>query len=79
MLIATTNEDDLLERAGVAQVMHLHGSLFETQCSAGLRLARPDDRDNALSMLPLAPSCRGAGAARARCGTRRRCRAAPWR
>ncbi len=56
VLIATTNEDDLLERAGVAQVMHLHGSLFETQCSAGCGWRAPDDRDNALSMLPC-PSC----------------------
>ncbi len=56
VLIATTNEDVLLERAGVSQVMHLHGSLFETQCSAGCGWRAPDDCDNALSMLPC-PRC----------------------
>ncbi len=34
VLVATTNEDDLLERAGIEQVLHLHGSIFDTTCSA---------------------------------------------
>ena len=33
VLIATTNEDDLLERAGIRPVVHLHGSLFATSCA----------------------------------------------
>jgi NAD-dependent deacetylase len=58
VLIATTNEDDLLERAGVAPVIHLHGSLFETICSAGCGWRAADDCDNSLSMMP----CQGCGA-----------------
>ncbi len=34
VLMATTNEDDLLERAGVSDVRHLHGAIFTTACSA---------------------------------------------
>lgn len=34
VMIATTNEDDLLQRAGVTDVLHLHGSVWETLCSA---------------------------------------------
>jgi NAD-dependent deacetylase len=56
VLIATTNEDDLLERAGVSQVLHLHGSLFETLCAAGCGWRAADDHDNALSMMPC-PNC----------------------
>ena len=40
LLLATTNEDDLLQRAGCQRVVHLHGKLFDTACSAGCRLAR---------------------------------------
>ena len=55
VLIATTNEDDLLERADVHDVVHLHGSLFSTRCTA---CAWEDDDhvDNALSLLPC-PRC----------------------
>ncbi len=56
VLIATTNEDDLLERAGVAPVIHLHGSLFDTICSGTCGWRSSDDRDNSLSMMPC-PRC----------------------
>lgn len=55
VLVATTNEDDLLERAGVDPVVHLHGSVFETACSAACGW-RAVDRDGALSHLPC-PAC----------------------
>jgi NAD-dependent deacetylase len=59
VLIATTNEDDLLERAGVTPVLHLHGSLFDTVCSVdGCGWRAADDSDNAMSMLPC-PRCGG--------------------
>lgn len=56
VLVATTNEDDLLERAGVRDVVHLHGRLFDTACVAGCGWRANDDLDNALSLLPC-PSC----------------------
>ena len=56
VLVATTNEDDLLERAGVTPVLHLHGSLFETVCTGGCGWRAPDDHDNACSMMPC-PRC----------------------
>lgn len=58
VLVATTNEDDLLERAGVAEVVHLHGSLFGTRCAGACGWAVGTDRDNALSFLPC-PRCGG--------------------
>ena len=56
VLIATTNEDDLLERAGVHPVLHLHGSLFETVCAVGCGWRARDDQDNSLSLVPC-PRC----------------------
>ena len=56
VLITTTNEDDLLERAGVHPVLHLHGSLFETLCAAGCGWRARDDQDNSLSLVPC-PRC----------------------
>jgi NAD-dependent deacetylase len=56
VLIATTNEDDLLDRAGVEGVVHLHGSLFDTMCSAACGWRARDQNDNGLSMLPC-PQC----------------------
>ena len=55
VLVVTTNEDDLLERAGVDPVVHLHGSVFETACAAvcGWRAV---DRDGLLSTRPC-PAC----------------------
>ncbi|MCS6969922.1 MAG: NAD-dependent deacylase [Planctomycetes bacterium] len=55
VLVATTNEDDLLERAGVNEVVHLHGEIFLTRCTTCSW--QGDDRlDNALSFLPC-PRC----------------------
>lgn len=55
VLVATTNEDDLLERAGVDPVIHLHGSVFETACAAACGW-RAIDRDGNLSHQPC-PTC----------------------
>lgn len=57
-LIATTNEDDLLERAGVDGVIHLHGSLFDTACAEGCGWRGRDDQDNGRSLVPC-PRCGG--------------------
>lgn len=54
--MATTNEDDLLERAGMANVVHLHGSLFDTMCAGGCGWLSRDGEDNSLSMVPC-PRC----------------------
>ncbi len=59
VLMATTNEDDLLERAGVAGVLHLHGSLFDTRCADGCGWQARDSADNGLSLVPC-PICGGA-------------------
>lgn len=59
VVVATTNEDDLLERAGVAGVVHLHGSLFSTRCAGGCGWEAADDRDSACSRCPC-PGCGGA-------------------
>jgi NAD-dependent deacetylase len=56
MLIATTNEDDLLERAGVRAVHHLHGSLYDTACAADCGWRARDDQDNSRSLVPC-PRC----------------------
>jgi len=56
VLMATTNEDDLLERAGIASVIHLHGSLFDTMCAGGCSWKARDSVDNSLSMVPC-PMC----------------------
>jgi len=53
--IATTNEDDLLERAGVTDVVHIHGSLFTTRCTV-CAWSDDDHVDNALSLMPC-PRC----------------------
>ena len=56
VMVATTNEDDLLERAGVDPVVHLHGSLFDTICSQACGWRARDGEDNSLSMVPC-PTC----------------------
>jgi NAD-dependent deacetylase len=56
VLVSTTNEDDLLERSGVQDVVHLHGSLFTTTCVAKCGWEKPDHHDNAWSMVPC-PQC----------------------
>ena len=54
--VATTNEDDLLERAGVADVLHVHGRLFDTVCSQHCGWSVSDDQDNSWSFCPC-PQC----------------------
>ncbi|MHC5067744.1 MAG: Sir2 family NAD-dependent protein deacetylase [Planctomycetota bacterium] len=56
VLIATTNEDDLLERAGVSPVLHLHGSLFTSRCANDCGWSTTNDQDNAWSFVPC-PRC----------------------
>lgn len=56
VLVATTNEDDLLERAGLEEVVHLHGMLFDTACARGCGWSARDDLDNARSFLDC-PRC----------------------
>lgn len=56
VLVGTTNEDDLLQRAGVAPVLHLHGSLFDTMCAAHCGWRVRDDADNSWS-LRNCPAC----------------------
>lgn len=58
VLVATTNEDDLLERAGAQGVLHLHGDCFETACAEDCGWRERDADDNALSFLPC-PRCGG--------------------
>ncbi|TVR47029.1 MAG: NAD-dependent deacylase [Planctomycetota bacterium] len=50
VLVATTNEDDLLERAGLESVIQLHGSLFTTRCLDSCGWEVSDDADNAWSL-----------------------------
>jgi NAD-dependent deacetylase len=58
VLVATTNEDDLLERAGIVPVLHLHGSIFETRCAADCGWWAVDV-DSRMSRLPC-PQCSAA-------------------
>lgn len=56
VLVVTTNEDDLLERAGVSSVLHVHGHIFETACQAQCGWRQKDSDDNSLSFAPC-PRC----------------------
>lgn len=57
VMIATTNEDDLLERAGCQNVVHLHGSLFITRCNNSDCAWEALDRlDSGHSLMPC-PHC----------------------
>ncbi len=56
VLVATTNEDDLLERAGLDQVVHLHGMIYDTACDAACGWRARDGDDNSLSFAPC-PRC----------------------
>ena len=58
VLVATTNEDDLLDRAGLDGVIHLHGSIFDTTCSAAC--GWPGGHDGGDSMSGHACPCCGA-------------------
>ncbi|NRA38095.1 MAG: NAD-dependent deacylase, partial [Planctomycetes bacterium] len=56
VIVATTNEDDLLERAGVHGSIPLHGSLFDTSCSADCGWMIRDNADNSYSFVDC-PQC----------------------
>jgi NAD-dependent deacetylase len=56
VLMVTTNEDDLLERVGVTDVVHMHGSLFATKCADLCGWDVTDSLDNAWSMVAC-PKC----------------------
>lgn len=59
VLVATTNEDDLLERAGVDRVVHLHGAIFNTSCVANCGWVVDDRLDGSWSYLTC-PDCQAA-------------------
>ena len=56
VIVATTNEDDLLERAGVHGVLSLHGNLFDTTCAADCGWSVRDTADNGYSFMAC-PDC----------------------
>lgn len=56
VIVATTNEDDLLARAGVHGVIQLHGSLFNTVCAADCGWQVRDTADNSHSFVAC-PAC----------------------
>lgn len=56
VIIATTNEDDLLERAGVHGVINLHGNLFDTCCADNCGWTVRDTADNSYSFVAC-PQC----------------------
>jgi NAD-dependent deacetylase len=58
VIVATTNEDDLLERAGVHGVISLHGNLFDTSCAADCGWSVRDTADNSHSFM-VCPQCGG--------------------
>lgn len=53
LLVVTQNVDDLHERAGSREIAHVHGSLWQTQCTADGRVV--DDRRVPLPEIP--PRC----------------------
>jgi len=60
--IVTQNVDDLHERAGSEEVVHLHGSLFSPRCTrCGRPVELPDPPRDALARLepPSCPACGG--------------------
>ncbi len=56
VVVSTTNEDDLLERAGVHGVISLHGNLFDTTCSKDCGWSIRDTADNGYSFMAC-PQC----------------------
>lgn len=62
LTVVTQNVDDLHERAGSKEVLHLHGSLFAPRCFAcgqafeGLTDPAKDEPENQMTRLP-PPSC----------------------
>ncbi|MCO5099241.1 MAG: NAD-dependent deacylase [Rhodocyclaceae bacterium] len=61
--VVTQNVDNLHERAGVTDVLHLHGSLFATRCAAcGMPAELPDPPPSTPEQRiqpPRCPRCRG--------------------
>lgn len=59
VLVATTNEDDLLERAGVTGVLHLHGTITSTICADRCGWPGVEDPEDRFSRAGC-PACGGA-------------------
>ncbi len=59
VLVATQNVDDLHERAGSGDVVHIHGSIWRVRCTGCGR--EVEDRTHPLPVRP--PRCRACGAA----------------
>lgn len=57
--LITQNVDGLHERAGTANVIRFHGSIWELQCAAGCGAPRWEDRTAPLPALP--PTCPACG------------------
>ena len=63
LLVVTQNVDDLHERGGVANLIHMHGALRSAWCRAcDHRFAWPIE--DAMSVTSLCPRCDGVGAVR---------------
>jgi len=61
MLVVTQNIDNLHERAGTRQLIHMHGELFKARCQGCDRVVEwPDDLDES----SICPGCRRAGGLR---------------
>ncbi len=61
VMLVTQNVDDLLERAGATEVLHMHGELLKTRC-AHCAAVWADDGD--MSAEQICPSCGAADGAR---------------
>ncbi len=55
--LCTQNVDDLHEAAGSRRLVHMHGELWKTRCSACDRPPFRDDRDDFAAGLPRCPAC----------------------
>lgn len=61
LALVTQNVDDLHERAGARDVLHLHGSIWDVRCARGCARGRAAVRDDRVPMVPLPPPCPGCG------------------
>ena len=59
--LVTQNVDGLHERAGAADVLCLHGSIWEVRCAGGCAGGRAARRDLAAPLADLPPRCRHCG------------------
>jgi NAD-dependent deacetylase len=57
LFLCTQNVDNLHEAAGSRRVVHMHGELFKTRCSACERAPFADDRHDVGGGLPRCPAC----------------------